>query len=107
MWPDESKIGRETIPCCPAIASKSGKSGEDIEELAKIPAVVCANLVKNYRKCLTSVIISKDLCIKYSVLFWIKYILHSVKSKLLFFFLNHTMWFSKDDFYILILTVEV
>ncbi len=30
-----------------------------MEEWAKIPAAVCANLVKNYRKCLTSVIVNK------------------------------------------------
>uniref|UniRef100_A0A3Q3KM81 Uncharacterized protein n=1 Tax=Monopterus albus TaxID=43700 RepID=A0A3Q3KM81_MONAL len=32
---------------------------------AKIPVAVCANLVKNYRKCLTSVIANKGFCTKY------------------------------------------
>ncbi len=36
-----------------------------MEEWAKIPAAVCANLVKNYRKCLTSVIVNKGFCTKY------------------------------------------
>ncbi len=36
-----------------------------MEEWAKIPAAVCANLVKNYRKRLTSVIVSKGFCAKY------------------------------------------
>ncbi len=36
-----------------------------MEEWAKIPAAVCANLVKNYRKRLTSVIINKGFCTKY------------------------------------------
>ncbi|KAI3362192.1 hypothetical protein L3Q82_012521 [Scortum barcoo] len=36
-----------------------------VEEWAKIPAAVCANLVKNYRKCLTSVIVNKGFCTKY------------------------------------------
>lgn len=36
-----------------------------VEEWAKIPAAVCANLVKNYRKRLTSVIANKGYCTKY------------------------------------------
>lgn len=36
-----------------------------VEEWAKIPVAVCANLVKNYRKCLTSVIANKGFCTKY------------------------------------------
>lgn len=36
-----------------------------VEEWAKIPAAVCANLVKNYRKRLTSVIENKGYCTKY------------------------------------------
>ncbi|XDV52100.1 hypothetical protein PO909_020865 [Leuciscus waleckii] len=36
-----------------------------VEEWAKIPPAVCANLVKNYRKRLTSVIANKGYCTKY------------------------------------------
>ncbi|KAI5621599.1 hypothetical protein C0J50_18656, partial [Silurus asotus] len=36
-----------------------------VEEWAKIPPAVCANLVKNYRKHLTSVIANKGSCTKY------------------------------------------
>ncbi|KAI4901652.1 hypothetical protein NFI96_012830 [Prochilodus magdalenae] len=36
-----------------------------VEEWAKIPAAVCADLVKNYGKRLTSVIANKDYCTKY------------------------------------------
>ncbi len=36
-----------------------------MEEWAKIPAAVCANLVKNYRKRLASVIVNKGFCTKY------------------------------------------
>ncbi len=36
-----------------------------MEEWAKISAVVCAKLVKNYRKRLTSVIVNKGFCTKY------------------------------------------
>ncbi len=36
-----------------------------IEEWAKIPAAVCANLVNNYRTRLTSVIVNKGFCTKY------------------------------------------
>uniref|UniRef100_A0A8C7JWT5 Transposase n=1 Tax=Oncorhynchus kisutch TaxID=8019 RepID=A0A8C7JWT5_ONCKI len=36
-----------------------------IEEWAKIPAAVCANLVKNYRKRMISVIANKCFCTKY------------------------------------------
>ncbi len=32
-----------------------------MEEWAKIPSAVCANLVKNYRKCLTSIIVNRFL----------------------------------------------
>ncbi len=35
-----------------------------MEEWVKIPAAVCANLVKNYRKHLTSVIVNKGFCTK-------------------------------------------
>jgi len=33
-------------------------SGEGLEEWAKIPAAVCVNLVKNYSKCMISIIAS-------------------------------------------------
>ncbi|KAI4883890.1 hypothetical protein NFI96_010255 [Prochilodus magdalenae] len=36
-----------------------------VEEWARIPAAVCANLVKNYGKRLTSVIANKGYCTKY------------------------------------------
>ena len=36
-----------------------------MEEWAKIPAAVCANLVKNYRKRMISVIANKGFCTKY------------------------------------------
>ncbi len=36
-----------------------------MEEWAKIPAAVCADLLKNYRKRLTSVIVNKGFCTKY------------------------------------------
>ncbi len=36
-----------------------------MEEWAKIPATVCENLVKTYRKCLTSVIANKGYITKY------------------------------------------
>ncbi|CDQ66948.1 unnamed protein product [Oncorhynchus mykiss] len=39
-----------------------------MEEWAKIPAAVCANMVKNYRKRIISVIANKGFCIKYYVL---------------------------------------
>ncbi len=36
-----------------------------MEEWAKFPSAVCGNLVKNYRKRLTSVIVNKGFCTKY------------------------------------------
>lgn len=36
-----------------------------VEEWAEIPAEVCANLVKTYRKCLTSVIVNKGYVTKH------------------------------------------
>ncbi len=50
----------------PSDSPKPERSGEDLYGGgAKIPAAVCANLVKNYRKRLTSVTVNKDLCTKY------------------------------------------
>ncbi len=37
------------------------------EEWTKIPPEMCANLVTNYKKCLTSVLANKDFCTKYYV----------------------------------------
>jgi len=48
-------------PYCPARVPKP----EDLEEWVKIPAAVCANLVKNYRKPMNSVIANKGFCTKY------------------------------------------
>jgi len=36
-----------------------------MEEWAKIPAAVCANLVKYYWKCMIAVIANKGFCTKY------------------------------------------
>ncbi len=36
-----------------------------MEEWAKLPSAVCANLIENYRKRLTSVIVNKGFCTKY------------------------------------------
>ncbi|CDQ86387.1 unnamed protein product [Oncorhynchus mykiss] len=52
------------------IAQRQPQNLKDLEkvcmdELAKIPAAVCANLVKNYRKCMISVIANKGFCTKY------------------------------------------
>ncbi len=56
-----------------------------MEEWAKIPAAVCANLVKTYRKRLTSVIVNKGFCTKYTIIFFycIKYLFHAIKWKLI------------------------
>ncbi len=56
--PIENMEGAETL-CCPATAPKPDRSGEDLYGVGQIPAAVCANLVKNYRKLLTSVIVNK------------------------------------------------
>ncbi len=68
-----------------------------MEEWAKIPATVCENLVKTYRKRLTSVIANKG---------YINYIniVYKFANK---FFENPTMWFSGFVFLILSLIVEV
>ncbi len=52
--------GAET-PCCPATAPNLKDLETCMEEWAKIPAAVWANLVKNYRKRLTSVIVNRFL----------------------------------------------
>ncbi len=60
-------LWRELKPC---VAQRQPQNLNDLEktcmeELAKIPSAVCANLVKNYRKRLTSVIVNKGFCTKY------------------------------------------
>uniref|UniRef100_A0A8C8JWF0 Tetraspanin-15 n=1 Tax=Oncorhynchus tshawytscha TaxID=74940 RepID=A0A8C8JWF0_ONCTS len=47
------------------IAQRQPRNMKDLEEWAKIPAAVCANLVKNYRKRMISVIANKGFCTKY------------------------------------------
>ncbi len=73
-WPSQSpdlnpieNLWRELKLC---VAQRHPPNLKDLEktcmeEWAKIPAAVCANLVKNYRKRLTSVIVNKDFCTKY------------------------------------------
>ncbi len=53
------------------------------EEWDKIPPEMCANLVVNYKKHLTSVIANKGFATKYEVMFCegVKYLFHSLKGK--------------------------
>ncbi len=73
-WPSQSpdlnpieNLWRELKLC---FAQRQPQNLKDLEktymeEWAKIPAAVCANLVKDYRKRLTSVIVNKGFCTKY------------------------------------------
>ncbi len=55
---------------------------------------MCANLVANYMKCLTSVIANKGFTTKYQVMFCegVKYLFHSLKCKSIYNFSE--MYFS-------------
>lgn len=73
-WPSQSpdlnpieNLWRELKVCVAQRQPRNLKDLEKIcmEEWAKIPAAVCANLVKNYRKRLISVIANKGFCTKY------------------------------------------
>ncbi len=73
-WPSQSQdlnpienLWRKQKLC---VAQRQPQNLKDLEKTcmekwAKIPAAVCANLVKNYRKRLTSVIVNKGFCTKY------------------------------------------
>ncbi len=75
-WPSQSpdlnpinNLWRELKLC---VAQRQPRNLKDLEktcmeEWAKIPAAVCANLVKNYRKRLTSIIVNKGLLYQISV----------------------------------------
>ncbi len=70
-WPSQSPDLNPIKNLLPEkIAQRQPQNLKDLEktcmeEWAKIPAAVSANLVKNYRKCLTSIIGNKGFCTKY------------------------------------------
>ncbi len=69
------------------VAQRQPQNLKDLEktcmdEWARIPAAVCTNLVQNYRKRLTSVIVNRFLYQILSSIF-IKYLFHAIKWKLI------------------------
>ena len=63
--PIENLLEGVESPCCPATAPKHALEEICMKEWAKIPATVCENLVKTYRKRLPSVFANKGYITKY------------------------------------------
>ncbi len=90
-WPSQSpdlnpieNLRRELKLC---VAQRQPQNLKDLEKTcmedwAKIPAAVCANLVKNYRKHLSYVIVNKGFCKLY----------FSIESNVFCFFICIKLW---------------
>ncbi len=76
------------------------------EEWDKIPPEMCANLVANYKKHLTSVIANKGFATNYQVIFCegVKYLFYSLKCNSIYNFLEMRL---SRFFVILSLTVQI
>ncbi len=75
------------------VAKRQPQNLNDLERICKvewdkIPPEMCANLVANYKKRLTSVIANKGFGTKYQVIFCegVKYLFHSLKCKSIYNF---------------------
>ena len=79
-WPSQSPDLNLWSELKPRVAKRQPRNLKDLEkickeECTKIPPKICANLLKNYNKRLTSVLANKGFSTKYLVL-WIKYLFH-------------------------------
>ncbi len=94
------------------VAKRQPRSLNDFERICKeewdkLPPEMCANLVTNYKKRLTSVIANKGFATKYQVMFCngVKYLFDSLKCKSIYSFFE--MRFSGFFIIILSLTVQI
>ncbi len=105
IWNPIDNLWRELKLCVAQRQPQNLKNLEKtcMEEWAKVPAAVCANLVQNYRKHLTSVTVNKVSAPNIKFYFSMYQILISCNKMGNNYKKNHRMWFSSGYFFLFFL----